>query len=138
MTWRLPVAAIDYLLYNYLHLRKEVEQLGLRQSGVGKIPPKGGRPSSPVEVMAIERAELTLILDAVKHGWQALSPDLREVATLRYRKNMGRRAIMKRCFLSEATYDRRLRAVRAVVAGYLGLISDAILIGFWGRINPQA
>lgn len=138
MTYRLPIAAIDYLLYNYDFLRKEVEAGLGRSRGIGQVPPKGGRPSSPVEVAAIATADLTEILEAVKQGWRALSPDLREVARLRYRKKLGRQAIIKRCFLSDATYDRRLRAVRAVVAGHLALVRDNVLRAFADKVSSAS
>ena len=51
MVYELPIQAIDYPLYNYLYLRKEVDLLGTNQGGMARIPPRGGKRSSPVEVI---------------------------------------------------------------------------------------
>ena len=138
MGTRLPVALIDYLLYNYRHLRLEIESLGARQSGIGRIPPKGGRPGSPVENALIQRSNLTQVLNAVERAWRDLTPDLREVATAKYRRGLSNKAIMKRCNLSRPTLDRRLRSVRTLVAGHLALISEAILMQFWATVPPAS
>jgi len=133
MTYELPVQAIDYLLYNYVYLRKEVELLGAQQSGVVKIPPRGTRRGSPVEVIAIERAELTMVLDAVDRAWQSLTPELRQIARAKYRRGMKNIEIQKRYYLSKSTLDRKLGCIRATVAGYLALVPEAILRRFWGE-----
>jgi len=133
MVYELPIQAIDYLLYNYMYLRKEVELLGTSHGGMARIPPRGGKRSSPVEVIAIERAELTIVLDAVDHAWRSLTPELRQVARAKYRLRMKNREIEKRCFLSKSTLDRKLGCIRAAVAGYLALVPEAVLVRFWGQ-----
>lgn len=137
MAIKLPVQFIDYLLYNYHHLRREVESLGARQGGIGKIPPKGGRPGSPVERVLIQRSDLSQVLDAVGAAWRGLTPELRQVAVAKYRRQMGNKAIMKKCNISRSTLDRKLEAIRALVAGYLASVSEAILMQFWTTVPPS-
>ena len=133
MVYELPIQAIDYLLYNYQYLRKEVDLLGTNHDGMARIPPRGGKRSSPVEVIAIERAELTTVLDAVDHAWRSLTGDLKDIARAKYRRRMKHVEIEKRYFLSHATLARKLSSIRAVVAGYLALVPETILRHFWAQ-----
>lgn len=133
MSSELPTQAIDYLLYNYPYLRQEIELLTPAHGGIVRIPSRSGRHGSAVEVVAIERAELTVVLDAVEHAWRSLSPELRKVAVAKYRRQLKNREIEKRCFLSKSTLDRRLGCIRAAVAGYLVLVPEAVMKRFWGR-----
>jgi len=133
MVYQLPVRAIDYLLYNCLYLRKEVDLLGSTGGGLVRIPSRARRHGSPVEVLAIQRAELTIVLDAVDRAWQSLTSDLKQIARAKYRRRMRNREIEKRYFLSKSTLDRKLGCIRAAVAGYLALVPEAILRRFWGE-----
>ena len=133
MVYELPIQAIDYLLYNYTYLHKEVELLGCNQGGMARVPPRGGKRSSPVEVIAIERAELTIVLDAVDHAWRSLTGDLKDIARAKYRRRLKHAEIEKRYFLSRATLTRKLSTIRATVAGYLALVPEAILRRFWAQ-----
>jgi hypothetical protein len=125
---------IDYLLYQYQDLRREVELLQPRAGGMGMVPPIGTIPKSPVEAIAIERAEMSMVLDAVERGRKALSPDLRQIAKYRYRDKMAVHEIASRIHWSQPTVTRRLNTVRAVVAGYLVLVPESILIRYLDRI----
>lgn len=133
MVYQLPIQAIDYLLFNCTYLRKEVDLLGSTGGGLVRIPSRARRHGNPVEVLAIQRAELTIVLDAVDHAWQSLTGDLKQIATAKYRRRMRNREIEKRYFLSKSTLDRKLGCIRAAVAGYLTLVPGAILRRFWGE-----
>lgn len=136
MTRELSPEAIDYLLHNRLDLRKEVELIGPHSTGLVRIPARGSRPGSQVEFVAIERAELTTVLDAVDRGWQALTPDLREVARAKYgRRHMRNYEVETRYHLSRATVSRKLSTIRAIVAGYLSFVPEATLRHFWLKIG---
>lgn len=136
MATKLPVWFIDYLLYNYRYLCAEVESLDACQSGFAKVPPKGSRPRSPVERVLVERSDLAVILDAVGRAWRRLPPELREVAVLKYRKGMSNRAIIETLFISRSTLDRKVGAVRGLVAGYLIHIPEAKMKQFVAKIRP--
>ena len=86
-----------------------------------------------MEVIAIERAELTIVLDAVDHAWRSLTGDLKDIARAKYRRRLKHAEIEKRYFLSRATLTRKLSTIRATVAGYLALVPEAILRRFWAQ-----
>lgn len=135
MPYDLPVKAIDYLLYNYRDLRREVENLGTRTSGLITIPSRGVSHGSLVERLAIDRAEITMVLDAVKRGWDALTPELRKLARRKYRWGWTYKEQVTQSDLSEGVVDKNLKVVRAVVAGYLALVPQGIFSVFWLRIR---
>lgn len=135
MTYKLPIKAIDYLLYNYPYLRREVESLDKSPGGIVMVPCRGVRRGSAVEVTAIERAELSMVLDAVERAWRSLTGDLKDIARAKYRRGMRHSEIERRYFLSRATLSRKLSTIRATVAGHLALVPEAILRHFWAQIR---
>lgn len=135
MPGEIPIAAIDYLLYNLHYLQREVDALQPSAGGVVRIRARGLRPSSPVEPVAIKRAELSMVLDAVDFAWRHLTPELRRIARAKYRRGWSNQDISKRYFLSESTVTRRLTSIRAAVAGTLASLPDVILTSFWRRID---
>lgn len=130
-----PIAAIDYLLYNYHYLRREVEALHPASGGLVRVPRRDARPGNPVEAVAIKRAELSMVLDAVEFAWRHLTPDLRRIARAKYRRGWTNREIAKRYYLSLSTVARRLTSIRAAVARSLASVPDAILTSFWRGID---
>lgn len=128
--------AIDYLLFNLRFLRREVEALGTSTSGLIAIPARGVTRRSPVERVAIKRAEISVVLDAVERAWRSWPGDLKEVAACKYRKNMGYKEIAAKCHVSPATLDRKLRAIRTAVAAEISLIPEGVMRVFWKKIGP--
>jgi len=138
MAREFPIRMIDFLLHNRHELRREVELLTAQQSGsIPKIPPRGATERrSPVEREAISRAEFTVVLDAIDRAWDSLSPDLRRIARAKYgRAKMSNKEIETRYHLSRSTVYRKLETIRAVVAGRLALIPEAIMRRFWYLIE---
>lgn len=135
MAFKLPTWFIDYLLYNYRYLCKEIESLDACQSGFAKVPPRGSRPRSPVERVLIERDDLSVVMDTVGRAWRRLPPELKEVAVLKYRRGLSNRALMETLFISRSTLDRKVGAVRGLVAGYLAQIQEAKMTQFISKIR---
>ncbi len=134
--YEIPIAAIDYLLYNYHYLRREVEALHPASGGgLVRVPRRDAKPGNPVETVAIKRAELSMVLDAVDFAWRHLTPELRRIARAKYRRGWSNQEIAKRYYLSTSTVTRRLTSIRAAVAGSLASVPDAILTSFWRGID---
>lgn len=134
--YEIPIAAIDYLLYNYHYLRREVEALHPSSGGLVRVPRRGAKPArNPVEAVAIKRAELSMVLDAVEFAWRHLTPDLRRIARAKYRRGWTNQEIAKRYYLSLSTVARRLTSIRAAVALSLATVPDTILASFWSQID---
>ena len=133
--YEIPIAAIDYLLYNFHYLQREVDAMQPNTSGIAHIPAKDARPGNPVETVAIKRAELSMVLDAVDFAWRHLTPELRRIARAKYRRGWTNQEIAKRYYLSPSTVTRRLTSIRAAVAGSLASVPDSILTSFWRGID---
>jgi DNA-directed RNA polymerase specialized sigma24 family protein len=112
-----------------------VNLLGTRLGGLIVVPARGATHRSPVERVAIKRAEISAVLDAVERAWRSLPSDLKEVATAKYRKNMGYKETATRCHVSPATLDRKLQAIRAKVAAELALVPKGVMKVFWTKIG---
>ncbi len=134
-THEIPIAATDYLLYNLPYLQREVNAMEPTVSGVVRVPACDVRPGNPVETVAIKRAELSMVLDAVDFAWRHLTPELRRIAKAKYRRGWSNESIGKRYYLSQRTVSRRLASVRAAVAGSLSTVPGAILASFWRQIG---
>lgn len=130
-----PIAAIDYLLYNYHYLRREVEALHPASGGLVRVPRRDAKPGNPVEAVAIKRAELSMVLDAVDFAWRHFTPELRRIARAKYRRGWTNQEVAKCYYLSLSTVTRRLTSIRAAVAGSLASVPDAILTSFWRQID---
>lgn len=135
--YEIPIAAIDYLLYNYHYLRREVEALHPSSGGLVRVPlpRRGAKPGNPVETVAIKRAELSMVLDAVDFAWRHFTPELRRIARAKYRRGWSNQEIAKRYYLSLSTVSRRLTSIRAAVARSLATVPDTILASFWSQID---
>ncbi len=133
--YEIPIAAIDYLLYNFHYLQREVDSIQPATSGIARIPARDVRPGNPVETVAIKRAELSMVLDAVDFAWRHLTPELRRIARAKYRRGWSNSEIAKRYYLSLSTVARRLTSIRGGVAGVLMTLPDTILTRFWRGID---
>jgi DNA-directed RNA polymerase specialized sigma24 family protein len=131
----IPVPAIDYLLYNLHYLKREVDILQPATGGLVRVPAKDARLGNPVEKVAIKRAELSMVLDAVDFAWRHFTPELRRIARAKYRRGWTNQEVAKRYYLSLSTVTRRLTSIRAAVAGSLASVPDAILTSFWRQID---
>lgn len=134
-SYEIPIAAIDYLLYNFHYLQREVDAMQPNTSGIAHIPARDARPGNPVETIAMKRAELSIVLDAVDFAWRHLTPELRRIARAKYRRGWSNQEIAERYYLSPSTVTRRLTSIRAAVAASLASVPDSILTSFWRGID---
>lgn len=109
---------IDWILYNLPALGAQIAETEPRTSTSVVI--FSGRnvrlPSSAVESIAIKRAAVSSVLDAVERGIKSLHPEQRKVYRMKYRAGKSHKQISQRVYISEETVGRRLAEIRAVVA----------------------
>ena len=112
---------IDYLLYNLPSLKEQAADIHPRQTPVYAVLYQRGRKggSSQVEYVAISRATITLVLDAVDRAVKHLPPDCRKVYRMKYRANMRHWQISKKAFLGERTVQRKVEIIREAVGQQL-------------------
>lgn len=114
---------VDYLLYNLPSLQEQYESALPKstQQAFCVIPRHdGGKKSgSQVETIAIRRATLALVIDAVVRAIKGLPPDARKVYRMKYRAYMRHWQIAERTHFSEKTIDRKVDSVRNAVAQQL-------------------
>ncbi len=130
---------VDWLLYNLPTLRAMVDAMEPRVStSIVELGVSGSTTGNPVEDVAIRRAEISVVLDAVERGIRALDRDERKLYRLKYKDGMSRGQITKVMFLSEPTISRRLIRVRGIIALHVGKIGKQRLIRFWRQIRLQS
>lgn len=112
---------VDYLLYNLPSLKEQAADIHPRQTPVYAVLYQRGRKggSSQVEYVAISRATITLVLDAVERAVKHLPPDCHKVYRMKYRAGMRHWQIAKRTHFSEKTIERRVNFVRDAVSQHL-------------------
>lgn len=116
---------VDWILYNMPVLRDQIEAIEPRTStSVVVLSRQNTRdPVSGVEKVAIKRAAVSAVLDAVQRGIRNLHPEQRKIYRMRYRARMSYKQISRRLYISEATVGRRLGEIRAIVIQYLKQVS---------------
>ena len=124
---------VDWLLYNMPVLREQLEAMEPRLTASMVV--LGGRRStrghgSQVENVAIKRAAMSAVLDAVDRGLMALHPEQRKVYRMRYRAHMSYKQIGRRMYISEETVGRRLAEIRSVVGRFLQQVNPSDLAEF--------
>jgi DNA-directed RNA polymerase specialized sigma24 family protein len=127
---------IDWLLYNRRDLRALVEAMEPSSStSLVQIPVRRRQESSQVECVAISRAAVSAVLDAVDRSLARLPKALRRLARLRYEDKMAVHAIARYVHWSERTCYRRLDLIRLRVESSLSLLEGDILAVFWQEIG---
>ncbi len=84
-----------------------------------------GRDTGTVERVAIRRAAVSSVLEAVERGLKVLHPGQRKIYKMRYRAYMSYQDISRRLHVSEETVGRRLNEIRAVIARFLAEVPAA-------------
>jgi len=117
---------VDWILYNLPVLRDQIEAIVPKSStSVVVLSRQNTRdPVSGVEKVAVKRAVVSAVLDAVDRGIRVLHPEQRKVYRMRYRAHMTYKQISRRLYISEETVGRRLAEVRAIIGQYLQQVPD--------------
>ncbi|HHV79074.1 MAG TPA: hypothetical protein GXX40_05610 [Firmicutes bacterium] len=123
---------IDWLLYNLVALRQQVNALEPKTStSVVVLCHRGGHnPDSMIERVAIRRAAVSSVLDAVERGIRLLHPEQRRIYRMKYRAGMTYKQIKRRLFLSDKTVQRRVEEIRSVVGQCLASVPPGDLKEF--------
>jgi len=103
---------IDTILYN-LHLwRKAVALMEPKTTSSFIKLPVRNEPSRAVEYIAIKRASISVVLDAVESALQGFPPGLRYIVKLRYEKRMTYRRIAKTLDTTKSSIHRKVDIIR--------------------------
>lgn len=141
MTQGITPRVVDWLLYNRRDLRALVDALEPRgSSGVVQIAVRtrshrSGSHRSEVEHVAISRAAISTVLDAVDRALARLPKALRRLVRLRYDENMSIQQIARYVHWSERSCYRKLEIIRARLASSLSLVDDLNMADFWQEIG---
>ncbi len=128
---------VDYLLYNYTALRDQAEA-PLPKSSASVVvvcfnrQPRLGRP---VEQVAIKRATLSLVLDAVRRAIEHLPRDHKNVYRLKYRVGLTHERIAKRLYMHKDTVQNKVHDIREAVTQYLQALPGSALDEFFRQIS---
>lgn len=123
---------IDWLLYNLPALRAQIADTEPRTStSVVVFSSKSVRsPSSAVESIAIKRAAVSSVLDAVERGIKSLHPEQRKVYRMRYKAGMSYRQISRRLYCVDKTTQRRIEEIREIISQHITAVPKADLKEF--------
>jgi len=127
---------IDWLLYDLPYLRERCEEIMPKTStSIVLFHPKTkSMVRSKIEIVAVKRAALTQVLDAVERAIKKLpSRDHRNVYRMKWRAGMTIREISKRVFLNPSTVQEKTVQVRDLVALYLQAIPASDIRQFFAQ-----
>ena len=137
MSVKITPQLIDYLLYNLPSLKDQAADIHPRQTPVYAVLYQRGRKggSSQVESVAINRATITLVLDAVERAVKHLPPDCRKIYRMKYRAGMRHWQIARKAYLGERTVQRKVEIIRDAVCqrlqGLPGIVVGDMLARKW-------
>lgn len=127
---------VDWLLYNRHDIRREVDAIEPKTStSIVHLPVRARPESSAIERVAVSRATITLILDAVDRAVATMPRPLRRLIRLRYTERMAVYGIARYVHWSERTCYRRLDAIRRRTISSLSLLDGQLLADFWQEIG---
>ncbi len=127
---------VDWLLYNLPALRQMVETMEPRTStSIVELGVSGGAGGNPVEDMAIRRAEISVVVGAVRGGLRQLDREHWRLYRLKYRRRLSRERVCRILSISARTYDRKLAHVRTVISQRVAAKNGALMNRFWAAIR---
>lgn len=93
------------------------------------------RGNCKVVKVAIERAAVSSVLDAVSRAIATMHPEQRRIQRLKYREGLTNKEIQRKLNVSRSTIDRRIQEIKAIVARELALVPDDMIEEFWKKID---
>lgn len=133
---------VDKLLYNLPALKEQIEAIQPRGSGSVIVVMMGGgkkRSGSPVEKVAIKRATLSVVVDAVERAIRHLPRDpdkkYQAVYRLKYRVGMSNNQAGKRLYMHRDTIRERVDFIRDAVTQYLRALPGFVLDEFFRQLS---
>jgi len=123
---------VDWVLYNLPSLRTLIDDIEPSMSASVVLVPvqKNSHHDSTVEKIAIKRATLSLVIDAVKRGIKTLHPEQRKIYRMRYRAGMSYKQIERKLYISNKTVERRVKEIREEIRGRLEALPPSYLKEF--------
>lgn len=119
---------VDWLLWNLPAFKEQLSNMeSLSSTSVVVLTHRRTGHGSAVERFAIERATITMVLDAVERAVRYLHPECRRVYRMKYVAGYRNSQIARRLFISRRTLQRRLDTVRETVAQELRKVPPRIL-----------
>ncbi|NPV72113.1 MAG: hypothetical protein HPY55_16020 [Firmicutes bacterium] len=134
---RLEIRAIDCILYNRRAWRQYVNMLEPYSGGSLVVLPVSRVTGDPVASVAVTRATVTTVLDAVDRALAHLPRHYRKIARLRYDEQLTYPEIAARVGFSEKTIKRRVDRIRLRVKFELQNLGTDILAAFWREIDRK-
>lgn len=101
------------------------------------VLPVSGATGDPVASVAVARATVTLVLDAVDRALEHLPRHYRRIARLRYDEQLTYPEIAARVGFSEKTIKRRVDRIRLRVKFELQNLGIDLLAAFWREIDRK-
>lgn len=117
---------VDWILYNLPMLREQIETVQSETSTSIVVVGRQGF-GSKVERVAIKRATLSVVLDAVGRALRYLPRDCYKVYRMKYRAGMRHWQIGKKMYMHERTVDRKVDFIRNAVIQQLQALPGTIL-----------
>lgn len=134
---RLEIRAIDCILYNRRVWREYVNMLEPHTGGSVVLLPVSGATGDPVASVAVARATVTMVLDAVDRALEHLPRQYRQIARLRYDEQLTYPEIAARVGYSTKTIERRVERIRRRVKSALEAGGSDIIADFWREIDRR-
>lgn len=132
---RITPRLVDWMLYNLNEWRRMLELVEPKTSASVILLPVQARNGSPVEHVAVKRADLRLVIDCVELAVKSMPPLLRTIVRMKYRERATHRMMASKLHYSERTIDRKVEAVRLRVARALTSIDPEKLSSFCREID---
>ncbi|AEE98040.1 sigma factor-like helix-turn-helix DNA-binding protein [Mahella australiensis] len=123
---------VDWILYNLPLLKTLIDDIEPSMSASVVLVPvqKNSHYDSAVEKIAIKKATLSFVVDAVKEGIRTLHPEQRKIYRMKYRAGMSYKQIECRLYMSNKTVERRVKEIRNEIRGRLEALPPSYLKEF--------
>lgn len=133
--WSMPM--IGWLLWNLTLIRDMYNRMepGITAKYVDVPLTINTGSSCKVVKVAIERAAVSSVLDAVDRSVKQMHPEQRKIYRMKYRAGMTHKEIMNKLHVSDRTLYRRLTSIKTIVARELSMVPGDYTKEFWEKID---
>lgn len=132
------IKAIDWILYNLPALRAQIDDIETQNSTSLVILGQNVKSkNSSVERVAVKRAAISAVLDAVERSIKSLHPEQRKIYRMKYRAGMSYKQIGRKLYISEETVGRRMTEIRAIITQHVQQVSKSEMKEFQHYFNHE-
>lgn len=132
---RIRVKAVEWILYNYPEIRAQLSAIMPAENTGLLLLSFAQRGGSPVENIAIERAKLSIITDAVERTYRRLKRAERRLVRRWYFERTPPDDIADEWHISRATLYRSIEQARGYFRRALATITKVDMEQFWKKID---